>query len=122
MLRDSHGFSGFSTNDIATAKRFYGETLGLDVSEENGMLTLPPRRWRLGHHLPQGEPRTGQLHGPEPPGHRYRQRGRRPDRGRGHLRALRRAGQDDRGIARAYPPPIAWFKDPAGNILSVIQA
>ena len=32
------------------------------------------------------------------------------------------AGQDERGIARAYPPPIAWFKDPAGNILSVIQA
>jgi hypothetical protein len=31
------------------------------------------------------------------------------------------AGQDERGIARAYPPPIAWFKDPAGNILSVIE-
>lgn len=31
------------------------------------------------------------------------------------------SGQDERGIARAYPPPIAWFKDPAGNILSVIQ-
>ncbi len=30
-------------------------------------------------------------------------------------------GQDERGIAREYPPPIAWFKDPAGNILSVIQ-
>jgi hypothetical protein len=29
--------------------------------------------------------------------------------------------QDERGIAREYPPPIAWFKDPAGNILSVIQ-
>ena len=29
--------------------------------------------------------------------------------------------QDERGIARAYPPPIGWFKDPAGNILSVIQ-
>ena len=29
--------------------------------------------------------------------------------------------QDERGIARAFPPPIAWFKDPAGNILSVIE-
>src|SRR4029078_11343385 len=31
------------------------------------------------------------------------------------------AGQDAKGIAREYPPPIAWFKDPAGNILSVLQ-
>ena len=31
------------------------------------------------------------------------------------------SGQDAKGIARQYPPPIAWFKDPAGNVLSVIQ-
>jgi hypothetical protein len=31
------------------------------------------------------------------------------------------SGQDERGIAREYPPPIAWFKDPAGNILSVLE-
>jgi hypothetical protein len=31
------------------------------------------------------------------------------------------AGQDERGIAREYPPPIAWFKDPAGNILAVLE-
>ena len=40
MLKDSPAFSGFSSNDIPKAKEFYGQTLGLDVSEENGMLTL----------------------------------------------------------------------------------
>src|SRR5689334_24405161 len=40
MLRDSHAFSGFSANDIPKARQFYGETLGLEVTEENDMLTL----------------------------------------------------------------------------------
>jgi predicted enzyme related to lactoylglutathione lyase len=40
MLSDSHAFSGFSSNDIPKAKEFYAQTLGLDVTEENGMLTL----------------------------------------------------------------------------------
>ena len=40
MFRSSHAFSGFSTNDIQKAKQFYGETLGLDMTEENGMLSL----------------------------------------------------------------------------------
>ena len=40
MFRDSHAFSGFSTNDIPKANDFYGRTLGLEVTEENGMLTL----------------------------------------------------------------------------------
>jgi catechol 2,3-dioxygenase-like lactoylglutathione lyase family enzyme len=40
MLRDSNAFSGFSANDIPKAKEFYGRTLGLKVSESNGLLTL----------------------------------------------------------------------------------
>ena len=40
MLRDSHAISGFSSNDIPKAKQFYGEKLGLEVTEENDMLTL----------------------------------------------------------------------------------
>src|ERR1043165_4296216 len=40
MLKNTKAFSGFSVNDIPKAKRFYGETLGLSVSETNGMLTL----------------------------------------------------------------------------------
>jgi catechol 2,3-dioxygenase-like lactoylglutathione lyase family enzyme len=40
MLEDSKAFSGFSANDIEKAKEFYGRTLGLKVSESNGLLTL----------------------------------------------------------------------------------
>jgi catechol 2,3-dioxygenase-like lactoylglutathione lyase family enzyme len=40
MLKESKAFSGFSVGDIAKAKEFYGETLGLDVSESNGLLHL----------------------------------------------------------------------------------
>jgi hypothetical protein len=53
MLGDSAAFSGFSTSDIPAARRFYGEILGLDVTEENGMLTL---------HLNGGESRAGHVH------------------------------------------------------------
>src|SRR6059058_132348 len=40
MLRDSKAFSGFSAGDIQTAKKFYSDTLGLDVTESHGLLTL----------------------------------------------------------------------------------
>src|SRR5437016_11637247 len=40
MLKHSKAFSGFSAGDIQTAKKFYSETLGLDVSESHGLLTL----------------------------------------------------------------------------------
>ena len=40
MFRDTEAFSGFSVDDVARAKEFYGETLGLETSEENGILTL----------------------------------------------------------------------------------
>jgi catechol 2,3-dioxygenase-like lactoylglutathione lyase family enzyme len=40
MFKDTKAFSGFSVDDIPKAKAFYGETLGLDVSEDHGMLNL----------------------------------------------------------------------------------
>jgi extradiol dioxygenase family protein len=40
MFRESPAFSGFSSNDIAASRRFYGDTLGVETSEENGILTL----------------------------------------------------------------------------------
>lgn len=122
MLANSQAFSGFSTNDIAAAKRFYGETLGLNVAEVNGMLTLTltggatvliyPKPAHeaasytaLNFPVPQIEPAVDWL----------TERGVTYERYEG-------LGQDDRGIARAGGPPIAWFKDPAGNILSVLEA
>jgi catechol 2,3-dioxygenase-like lactoylglutathione lyase family enzyme len=121
MFRDSHGFSGFSSNDIAKSRQFYSETLGLEVTEENGMLTL---------HLAGGgtvliypkddhEPASFTvLNFPvasiDEAVDRLTQAGVTFERYEG-------SGQDERGIAREYPPPIAWFKDPAGNILSVLE-
>jgi catechol 2,3-dioxygenase-like lactoylglutathione lyase family enzyme len=121
MLKNSHAFSGFSTNDIARAKAFYADTLGLEVTEENGMLTL---------HLAGGgrvliypkddhEPATFTvLNFPvediDTAVDELTKAGIEFERYEG-------SGQDERGIAREYPPPIAWFKDPAGNILSVLE-
>jgi catechol 2,3-dioxygenase-like lactoylglutathione lyase family enzyme len=122
MLRNSHAFSGFSVTDIAAARSFYGDVLGMEVSEEDGMLTL---------HLAGGgrvlvypkenhEPATFTiLNFPV-----------------GDIDAMVDTliaagvtferydglGQDQRGVMRDQGPPIAWFKDPAGNILSVLES
>lgn len=122
MLRDCPAFSGFSTDDIAAARRFYGETLGLEVTEEHGMLTL---------HLGMG---ANVLIYPKP-NHTpasftllnfpvrdiehavdwLSERGVRFERYEGELQT------DAKGIFRGGGPLIAWFKDPAGNFLSVLQ-
>jgi catechol 2,3-dioxygenase-like lactoylglutathione lyase family enzyme len=122
MLSDSHAFSGFSSNDIPAEKEFYGGTLGLDVSEENGMLTLkfpgghtvliypkedhqPATYTALNFEVDDVDAAVDRLTAAGVTFERY---------GEG-------ANQDERGISRGYGPPIAWFKDPAGNILSVIE-
>jgi catechol 2,3-dioxygenase-like lactoylglutathione lyase family enzyme len=121
MFRSSHGFSGFSTNDIPKAKQFYGETLGLDVAEENGMLSL---------HLAGGgrvliypkdnhEPATFTVL--NFPVENIDQAVDGLTKAGIELERYEGAGQDERGIAREYPPAIAWFKDPAGNILAVLE-
>jgi catechol 2,3-dioxygenase-like lactoylglutathione lyase family enzyme len=121
MPRYTNAYSGFSTNDIAATRRFYAETLGLEVSEANGMLTL---------HLPGGA--TALV---------YPKDDHRPATytclnlavgdidaavdelaGRGvTFERYDGMGQDDRGVMRDQGPPIAWFTDPAGNIVSVIE-
>ena len=122
MLKDSHAFSGFSSNDIAAARVFYGETLGLAVTEANGMLDL---RFAGGGHgiiypKPNHEPATFTvLNFPvddiEATVDRLTVAGVVFERYPG-------MSQDERGIARDdQGPAIAWFKDPAGNILSVLE-
>ena len=123
MLRDRHAFSGFSTNDIDAAREFYGGTLGLDVSEDMGMLTLkfPGGHTVLIYPKDDHQPATYTTLNIEVDD---------IDRAVDDLVAAgvsfehygEEAGQDAKGIAREYGPPIAWFKDPAGNIISVIQA
>lgn len=125
MFRNTRAFSGFSVDDIAKARQFYGKTLELDVVEEHGMLQLriaggnPILAYPKGHqHVPATftilnfpvsdiDAAVAEL----------TKRGVRfeiyddPD-----------FGTDARGISRnSGGPPIAWFKDPAGNILSVIE-
>jgi len=121
MFRNSHAFSGFSSNDIAKAKQFYGETLGVDVAEENGMLSLrlagggrvliypkdnhePATFTVLNFPVDDIEAAVDDL------------------MAKGVVFEIYEGSpQDARGIVREYGPPIAWFKDPAGNVISVIQ-
>ncbi len=121
MLKDSKAFSGFAVDDIETARAFYADTLGIETSEENGMLTLH----LAGDRPTLIYPRPGH----EPAG--YTILNFPVDDIDGAVDALAARGveflryegfgQDDRGIMRGQGPPIAWFTDPAGNILSVIE-
>lgn len=123
MLRESPAFSGFSVDDVARARAFYAETLGLDVSEENGMLTLalgsggrvlvypkddhtPATFTVLNFPVPDVEAAVEWLTG----------RGVRFERYEGTA-----IETDARGIFRGGGPLIAWFTDPAGNVLSVLE-
>lgn len=121
MLRDSHAFSGFSTNDIAAAHQFYGETLGLDVTEENGMLNLRFANGGRGliYQKDDHQPATyTALNFPVPDIDAAVDALMEAGVAFEHYEG---SGQDDRGIVRQWGPPIAWFKDPAGNVLSVIE-
>ena len=121
MFEHTKAFSGFSVDDIPKAKQFYGETLGLRVSEENGMLTLhiAGDRNTLIYPKEGHTPATFTiLNFPVDDVDRTVEeltvRGVRFERYEGF-------DQDEKGVFRGGGPLIAWFKDPAGNILSVIQ-
>jgi catechol 2,3-dioxygenase-like lactoylglutathione lyase family enzyme len=125
MFRESKAFSGFSTNDIAKAKEFYDQTLGVEVTDDNGMLNLhldgggsvliypkdnhvPATFTVLNFPVQDIDKAVDELAAAGVQFERYEG-----------------MGQDERGIARPPSPndgpPIAWFKDPAGNILSVLE-
>ena len=121
MFENTKAFSGFSVDDVAQAKQFYGETLGLRVTEEHGLLTLhiAGDRPTLSYPRPGHEPAAYTiLNFPvddiDAAVDALSERGVRFERYDG-------MEQDEKGIMRAGGPYIAWFKDPAGNVLSVIQ-
>ena len=124
MLADSAAFSGYAVPDIETARRFYADTLGLRVEvnqDMGGLLTL---------HLGGG---TDVLVYPKPdhtPATYTVLNFPVPDVGKAVDELAARGvqferydgfDQDEKGIARGAGPSIAWFTDPAGNILSVLE-
>jgi len=121
MFGSTKAFSGFAVDDLAAAKKFYGDTLGLQTSEHHGLLTLhlaggrdtlvypkpvhtPADYTILNFEVDDIDAAVGEL----------LSRGVETEKYEG-------MGQDANGINRAGGPYIAWFKDPAGNLLAVLQ-
>ena len=122
MFAQTKAFSGFAVDDVEQAKRFYGDTLGLETSEENGLLTLriagdrPTLVYPKPDHTPADytilnfpvddiDAAVDELVSRGVELERYG-----PD-----------FDQDERGIMRGNGPDIAWFRDPAGNVLSILR-
>jgi catechol 2,3-dioxygenase-like lactoylglutathione lyase family enzyme len=121
MFANANAFSGFAVDDLQRAREFYGETLGLEVSEEQGLLALHIAGGRaiLVYPKPDHTPATYTiLNFPvddiDAAVDELAARGVRVEKYDGF-------DQDEKGIARGEGPSIAWFKDPAGNVLSVLQ-
>jgi catechol 2,3-dioxygenase-like lactoylglutathione lyase family enzyme len=122
MFRDSHAFSGFSTNDIAKAREFYGQTLGLELTEENGMLTLHLAGGGSVLIYPKDNHEAASFTVLNFPVGNIDEAVDGLTREGVQFERYEGSGQDARGIARdEYGPPIAWFKDPAGNVLAVLE-
>jgi catechol 2,3-dioxygenase-like lactoylglutathione lyase family enzyme len=121
MFATTKAFSGFAVDDLDTAREFYGEALGLKTSEDHGLLTL---------HLAGDRP-TLVYPKPDHTPADYTILNFPVDDIDEAVDALAARGvqferydgmeQDEKGIMRAGGPYIAWFKDPAGNVLSVLQ-
>jgi catechol 2,3-dioxygenase-like lactoylglutathione lyase family enzyme len=121
MFTETRAFSGFAVPDIAAAKAFYGDTLGIRVTEDHGILTLhlagdrPTIVYPKPDHVPAGYTILNfEVDDIEAAVDELVARGVEIERYEG-------MPQDDRGIMRAGGPYIAWFTDPAGNVLSVLQ-
>jgi len=124
MFEDTKAYSGFAVDDLNKAHQFYGETLGLKTSildQENGLMSLhlAGDRDTLVYRKPDYTPATYTIlnfsvDDVEKAVDELAARGV-------HFERYDGFEQDERGIARGPGPAIAWFKDPAGNILSVLQ-
>jgi len=121
MFGDTKAFSGFAVDDIGRARAFYGDTLGIRTTEEHGLLTLhlAGDRPTLVYPKPDHEPASYTiLNFPvddiDAAVDQLSERGVRFERYDGF-------DQDEKGIFRQAGPYIAWFKDPAGNVLAVLQ-
>jgi catechol 2,3-dioxygenase-like lactoylglutathione lyase family enzyme len=125
MFNASHAFSGFSTNDIARTKEFYAQTLGLEVTEENGMLTLKLAGGGTVVIYPKDNHEPASFTVLNFPVEDIDQAVDELTTAGVRFERYEGFDHDERGIVRSnssqHGPSIAWFKDPAGNILSVLQ-
>jgi predicted enzyme related to lactoylglutathione lyase len=123
MFKTTKAFNSYSVDDVQKAKAFYSQTLGVDVSENSGMLHLHIAG--IGNNIllypkPNHEPATFTVlnfwvDNIDEAVDALTQRGVTFERYDGFP-------QDDKGIMRVEGVKQAWFKDPAGNVLSVIEA
>ena len=121
MFGSTEAFSGFAVDDMEKARAFYGETLGIETSSENGMMTLhlagdrPTIVYPKPDHVPAAYTILNfRVDDIEQAVDELAARGVTLERYDGFE-------QDERGIFRGGGPYIAWFKDPAGNVLAVLQ-
>jgi catechol 2,3-dioxygenase-like lactoylglutathione lyase family enzyme len=121
MFANTKAYSGIAVNDLQEAREFYGETLGLPTSEEYGLmwLHLAGGRDTLVYQQADLTPASYTILNFEVDDidtavDALSSRGLRFERYDGFE-------QDDKGVFREQGPYIAWFKDPSGNVLSVIQ-
>jgi catechol 2,3-dioxygenase-like lactoylglutathione lyase family enzyme len=121
VFTDTRAFSGFAVDDVEKAREFYEETLGIRTSEEHGLMTLHLAGGRdtLVYRKPDHTPATYTiLNFPvediDQAVEELAARGVSTERYAGF-------DQDERGVFRGGGPYIAWFKDAAGNVLSVLQ-
>jgi len=122
MLSDSTAFSGFAVDDLDAARTFYGETLGLELADEGPGFVLALNEGarptfvypRPGHVPDEYTILNFDVADVEAEVDALTARGVVFERYEG-------AQQDEKGISHGLGPDIAWFKDPAGNILSILK-
>lgn len=121
MLADAKAYSGLAVKDMQQAREFYADTLGLRTSEEYGLLWLHLAGGRdtLVYEQPDATPASFtilnfEVNDIDAVVDALAARGVRFER-------YDSMDQDERGVFRAEGPYIAWFKDPSGNLLSVLQ-
>jgi len=126
MFKDSHAFSSFSVNDLGKAKEFYGSTLGLGVSNDMGLeikiagggnVFIYPKE---NHEPASFTVLNFPVDNIDDAVSKLKEKGIRFESYGGDIKTdennIFRGGEHNMG------PNIAWFKDPAGNILSVVES
>jgi predicted enzyme related to lactoylglutathione lyase len=121
MFKDTKAFSGFSVDTVQKAKEFYGQTLGLEVSEADGLLQLHIAGGRNILIYPKANHTPATFTILNFPVDNIEQAVDDLTKRGVRLEVYFEGDQDEKGIFRGGGPPIAWFKDPAGNVLSVLE-